>query len=38
MRRYLLDTHIWLWYLAGSKDLAKTLREALEDAVGTLTA
>lgn len=35
MRRYLLDTHIWLWYLAGSKDLPATLRAALDDAVGT---
>ncbi len=34
MRRYLLDTHIWLWYLAGSKDLPASLREALDDAVG----
>ena len=35
MRRYLLDTHIWLWYLAGSKDLPTTLRQALDDAVGS---
>ena len=34
MRRYLLDTHIWLWYLTGSKDLPVALREALDDAVG----
>lgn len=34
MRRYLLDTHIWLWYLTGSKDLPGTLREALDDAIG----
>ncbi len=34
MRRYLLDTHIWLWYLAGSKDLPVSLRDALDDAVG----
>ncbi len=34
MRRYLLDTHVWLWYLAGTKDLPKTLREALDDAAG----
>lgn len=34
MRRYLLDTHIWLWYLAGSKDLPVKLREALDDAIG----
>ena len=34
MRRYLLDTHIWLWYLTGSKDLPRSLRTALDDAVG----
>ncbi len=34
MSRYLLDTHVWLWYLAGSRDLPTTLREALDDAAG----
>lgn len=34
MRGYLLDTHIWLWYAAGSADLASSLREALDDAIG----
>ena len=34
MRRYLLDTHIWLWYLAGSEDLPAAQREAIDDAAG----
>lgn len=34
MKRYLLDTHVWLWYAAGSADLPKSLREVLDDSVG----
>ena len=34
MKRYLLDTHVWLWYAAGSEDLPKSLREVLDDSVG----
>ncbi len=34
MRRLLLDTHVWLWYVTGSGDLPRSLREAIEEAVG----
>lgn len=34
MTRYLLDTHVWLWYAAGSPDLPRSLREALDDGAG----
>lgn len=33
--RLLLDTHVWVQYVAGSKDLAPALREALDDALGS---
>ena len=29
---FLLDTHVWLWYLGGSEKLAVPLRRALDDA------
>ena len=32
--RLLLDTHIWIWYVLGSKDLPRSLGEALDDAIG----
>ncbi len=32
--RFLLDTHIWIWYVLGSKDLPRSLREALDQAIG----
>ena len=32
--RLLLDTHVWIWYVLGSKDLPRSLVEALDDAVG----
>ena len=34
MSRLLLDTHIWLWYLTGSKDLPGALRDALDESMG----
>lgn len=34
MRRLLLDTHIWIKYVLGSKDLPSSIRTALDDAVG----
>lgn len=33
---YLLDTHIWFWYVHGSDRLAPTLRSELDDAAGAL--
>lgn len=36
MSRLLLDTHIWLWYLTGSKDLPRSLRTALDESLGQL--
>ena len=33
---YLLDTHIWFWYLLGSDRLAPSLRSELADAAGAL--
>ena len=32
--RLLLDTHIWYWYVSGSRDLPVPLREAIDDALG----
>ena len=32
--RFLLDTHIWIWYVLGSRDLPLSLRTALGDAIG----
>ena len=34
MRRLLLDTHAWVWYVAGSGDLPSALREAIDDSLG----
>ncbi|MEM7483108.1 MAG: type II toxin-antitoxin system VapC family toxin [Acidobacteriota bacterium] len=34
MSRLLLDSHIWLWYTAGSRDLPAVLRDAIDQAVG----
>ena len=36
MRGLLLDTHIWIWLVLGSRDLPRSLRDALEDAAGRL--
>jgi PIN domain nuclease of toxin-antitoxin system len=33
---FLLDTHIWVWYVFGSERLPRGLREALDAAVGRL--
>ncbi len=33
--RLLLDTHIWYWYVAGSRDLPTPLRDAIDDALGS---
>ncbi len=32
--KLLLDTHIWIWYVLGSKDLPPSLRSVLDDAIG----
>lgn len=32
--RLLLDTHIWIWYVLGSKDLPPSLRDLLDDSIG----
>ena len=32
--RLLLDTHVWYWYVAGSRDLHGSLREALDESLG----
>ena len=32
MRGFLLDSHIWFWYLAGSERLPKGLRRAIDGA------
>lgn len=34
--RLLLDTHVFLWWLAGGRDLTHTVREALASASNTL--
>ena len=34
---YLLDTHVWLWYMAGSDRLPTTLRTEIDKAVGELS-
>ncbi len=33
--RLLLDTHIWYWYVAGSRDLPTPLRDAIDEAIGS---
>ena len=33
--RLLLDTHIWYWYVAGSRDLPAPLRDAIDEALGS---
>jgi PIN domain nuclease of toxin-antitoxin system len=33
---YLLDTHIWLWYVVGTDRLPLTLRGVIDDAIGHL--
>ncbi len=35
MRRLLLDTHIWIWYCAGSENLSQPLREVIEASTGS---
>ena len=32
--RLLLDTHVWYWYVSGSRDLPASLREAIDHALG----
>lgn len=34
-QRLLLDTHIWIWYVAGSGDLPPSLRAVLDDSLGS---
>ncbi len=33
MRGYLLDTHVWLWYLVGSEELSASVRELIDGSV-----
>ncbi len=33
--RLLLDTHIWYWYAAGSRDLPGSLKDAIDEALGS---
>jgi PIN domain nuclease of toxin-antitoxin system len=33
-RSVLLDTHIWLWLVAGNPDLSMNIRDAIDQAVG----
>ncbi len=33
---YLLDTHVWFWYLTGSPRLPPGLRQAIDEALGEL--
>ena len=33
--RLLLDTHIWYWYVSGSRDLPRSLRDAIDEALGS---
>lgn len=33
---YLLDTHIWVWYVAASERLPRSLRGAIDDASGNV--
>lgn len=32
--RLLLDTHIWYWYVSGSRDLPASLKGVIDDALG----
>lgn len=34
MTGFLLDTHVWLWYLAGSAELPKGLRSTIDGSAG----
>ena len=36
MKRLLLDTHVWLWYVGASEDLPRPLREAIDASLGLL--
>ncbi len=36
MKRLLLDTHVWLWYVGGSEDLPRSLREVIDSSLGLL--
>ncbi len=36
MKRLLLDTHVWLWYVGASEDLPRSLRAAVDDSLGLL--
>lgn len=36
MRRLLLDTHVWLWYVGGSEDLSRSLRDAIDSSLGLI--
>jgi len=33
--RLLLDTHTWYWYVSGSADLPRSLREVLDESLGS---
>lgn len=36
MKRLLLDTHVWLWYIGASKDLPRALKSAIDASLGLL--
>jgi PIN domain nuclease of toxin-antitoxin system len=36
VKRLLLDTHVWLWYVGASEDLPRSLRDAIDDSLGLL--
>lgn len=31
MRQYLIDTHVFLWFVSNAKELSKTARTLIED-------
>ena len=33
MKRFLLDTHVWIWYVVGSDEIAESLRKEIENAI-----
>lgn len=33
MSQYLLDTHIWLWYMNGNKELSRKIRDLISEAI-----
>jgi len=36
MNRLLLDTHIWIWHVSGSRDLPQGLRDVIDSSAGQL--